>query len=67
MTDGDSVAASEFLLYTTGDGESEIDVRLVDDTVWLNMDQIAELFQRDKSVISRLIRNVFNEGNSKPR
>ncbi len=62
MTGDDAAAASEFLLYTTGDGDSEIDVRLIDDTVWLSIDQMAELFQRDNSVISRHIRNVFNEG-----
>jgi hypothetical protein len=53
---------SDFLLYTTDDGGSEIEVRLIDETVWLSLDQMAELFQRDKSVVSRHIRNVFSEG-----
>ena len=50
------------LLYQTEDGESKIEVTLADDTVWLSLDQIAELFQRNKSTISRHIRNVFEEG-----
>jgi hypothetical protein len=50
------------LLYQTEDGLSRIEVQLVQETVWLSLNQMAELFQRDKSVISRHIRNVFEEG-----
>ena len=50
------------LKYTTPDGEHKIEVNLDNDTVWLTLDQIAELFDRNKSTISRHIRNVFNEG-----
>ncbi len=52
----------QILLYQTQDGESRIEVRLQDETVWLSLDQMAELFQRNKSTISRHIKNVFEEG-----
>ena len=52
----------QILLYQTPDGESRIEVRLQDETVWLSLDQMAELFQRNKSTISRHIKNVFEEG-----
>lgn len=50
------------ILYQTPDGQSKIEVTLSDDTVWLTADQMAELFQRNKSTISRHIKNVFEEG-----
>lgn len=50
------------ILYTTPDGESKIEVTLRDDTVWLSADQMAELFQRNKSTISRHIKNVLESG-----
>ena len=52
----------QFLLYQTPNGESKIEVKLQDDTVWLSLDQMAELFQRNKSTISRHIKNVLEEG-----
>ena len=52
----------QILLYQTADGESRIEVRLEGETVWLSLDQMAELFQRNKSTISRHIKNVFEEG-----
>ena len=52
----------QILLYQTPDGESRIEVRLQGETVWLSLDQMAELFQRNKSTISRHIKNVFEEG-----
>lgn len=52
----------QILLYQTPDGESRIEVRLQNETVWLSLDQMAELFQRNKSTISRHIKNVFEEG-----
>ena len=54
--------SSELIMYTTEDGLTKIDVTFDNDTVWLSLDQLATLFQRDKSTISRHIRNVFNEG-----
>ncbi|MEG1789004.1 MAG: RhuM family protein, partial [Kiritimatiellia bacterium] len=52
----------EILIYQTQDGKTKIEVQLQNDTVWLTGDQIAELFQRDKSTISRHLKNVFSEG-----
>lgn len=52
----------QILLYKTPDGESKIEVRLEDNNVWLSADQMAELFQRNKSTISRHIKNVLEEG-----
>ena len=52
----------QFLLYQTPDGVSKIEVKLQDDTVWLSLDQMSELFQRNKSTISRHIKNVLEEG-----
>lgn len=54
--------SSELIIYTTEDGLTKIDVTFDNDTVQLSLDQLATLFQRDKSTISRHIRNVFNEG-----
>lgn len=53
---------SEIILYQTDDGETKIDVRVEDETVWLSLNQMVELFQRDKSVISRHVKNIFDEG-----
>ena len=52
----------DFLLYQTPDGETRLEVRLQDETVWLSLTDMSDLFQRDKSVISRHIRNIFAEG-----
>ena len=53
---------SEMIIYTTADGLTKIETTFDGDTVWLSIDQMAELFQRDKSTISRHIKNVFSEG-----
>lgn len=53
---------NQIIIYKTEDGVTKIDVRLENETVWLSLDQIADLFQRDKSTISRHIKNVFEEG-----
>ena len=52
----------QFLLYQTPDGDSQIEVKLQNDTVWLSLDQMAELFQRNKSTISRHKKNVLEDG-----
>ncbi len=52
----------QFLLYQTPDGDSQIEVKLQNDTVWLSLNQMAELFQRNKSTISRHIKNVLEDG-----
>ena len=53
---------SDIIIYTTADGLAKIETTFDGDTVWLSIDQMAELFQRDKSTISRHIKNVFSEG-----
>ena len=50
------------LIYQSEDGKIKIDVRFENETVWLSLDQMATLFGRDKSTISRHIKNVFEEG-----
>ena len=52
----------EVVLYKTEDGKTALDVRLAGETVWLSLNHIAELFSRDKSVISRHLRNIFATG-----
>lgn len=52
----------EIIIYQTEDGLTKINVNMQDETVWLSLDQMAELFQRDKSTISKHIKNVFEEG-----
>lgn len=56
---------SNIIMYTTEDGLTKIDVTFDEDTVWLSLEQMAELFQRDKSTISRHIKNIFSEGELK--
>ena len=56
---------SEMMIYTTEDGLTKIETTFDGDTVWLSIDQMAELFQRDKSTISRHIKNIFIEGEPK--
>jgi len=52
----------EILIYRTEDGLTKINVNMQDETVWLSLEQMAELFARDKSTVSRHIRNVFADG-----
>ncbi|MBN1775776.1 MAG: virulence RhuM family protein [Clostridiales bacterium] len=52
----------EILMYQTDDGVTRIDVQIDQETAWLSLDQMSELFQRDKSTISRHMKNVFEEG-----
>lgn len=52
---------TQMLMYMTEDGITKIEVHLQDETVWLNQNQMADLFQRDRSVISKHIKNVFDE------
>ena len=57
---------AEIFLYQTEDGQSRLEVSFSGETCWLSLTQMAELFQRDKSVISRHIKNVFEEGELVP-
>ena len=54
------------IIYQTEDGLTKLDVQLHDETVWLSLDMMAQLFQRDKSTISRHIKNIFAEGELQP-
>lgn len=56
---------SNIVMYTTEDGLTRIEVTFENDTVWLSLEQMAELFQRDKSTVSRHIKNSFVEGELK--
>ena len=53
---------NEIILYETSDHSVKLNVNTDGDTVWLSMEQLTDLFERDKSTISRRIRNVFKEG-----
>ena len=53
---------NKIVIYQSEDGQTQIDVRLENETVWLTQAQMAELFQKDQSVIARHIANVFKEG-----
>lgn len=52
----------QIVIYQTEDGKTAIDVRIENETVWLSQAQMANLFQKDQSVIARHISNVFKEG-----
>ena len=54
--------ASEIIIYQTADGLTKIDVRMEGETLWLTQAQIAQLFGRDRSVITKHIRNIIAEG-----
>lgn len=58
----DDMDTGEIILYQNATGESKIEVRLANESVWLTADQMAELFQRNKSTISRHIKNVYETG-----
>jgi len=53
---------SEIKIYKIDEGKTSIEVKLENQTVWLSLNQLSKLFERDKSVISRHINNVFKEG-----
>jgi hypothetical protein len=58
--------AGEVILYQTKDAQTRLEVRLDGQTAWLSLNQLAELFQRDKSVISKHLKNIFEEGEMQP-
>ncbi len=64
--DLNNTTSQEIIIYQTDDGAVKIDVKMANDTVWLSLDLMAELFQRDKSTISRHIKNIFSEGELSP-
>ena len=62
MPDELPAPSGDFLLYQTEDGKQRIECRMADETLWLSLNQIAGLFERDKSVISKHLKNIFEEG-----
>ena len=62
MNRPDESLKNSIIIYTTEDGLTKIDATFDGDTVWLSIDQMAELFQRDRSVIGKHVRNIFKEG-----
>ncbi|MCD8345035.1 MAG: virulence RhuM family protein [Oscillospiraceae bacterium] len=62
MSNNETTNHGEVIVYQTEDGSTHLDVKFENETVWLSLDQMAELFQRDKSTISRHIKNVFDDG-----
>ena len=54
--------SNQIIIYQTDDGQTQIDVRMENDTVWLNTNQMASLFDREESNIRRHVINVFREG-----
>lgn len=58
----DTNPADSIVIYQSTDGETTIDVKFLDETVWLSQAQMAELFQKDRTVIGRHINNIFKEG-----
>jgi len=55
----ENIQKGEIVIYRADDGKTSLDVRLEEQTVWLNLNQVSKLFQRDKSVISRHLSNIF--------
>ncbi|WP_449391123.1 hypothetical protein [Eoetvoesiella caeni] len=56
------MAEQQIQIFVSQDGNAQLKVTVNQDTAWLSLDQMTALFDRDKSVISRHIRNVFKEG-----
>lgn len=61
MAGEEKVEKSNILMYTTEDGVTKVEVTFDNDTVWLSLDQVADLFQRNKSTISRHIKIFFKK------
>lgn len=53
---------NNFIIYTSENGKTKVNVKINNETVWLSLEQLSKLFQRDKSTISRHIKNIFEEG-----
>ncbi|MBD5184241.1 MAG: virulence RhuM family protein [Bacteroidales bacterium] len=58
--------SGQIILFQTQGGETKIEVRLANESVWLTADQMAELFQRDRSTIQRHVKKIYEEGELKP-
>ena len=62
----DRAKQGELLLYQTEDGKTRVEVRLEEETVWLNQKTMAELFQKDVRTINEHIKNIYAEGELSP-
>src|SRR3989339_1377020 len=62
MQNFDQAALGEVIIYRSADGQDQLEVHFGKDTVWLTLNQMADLFERDKSVISRHLRTIFSSG-----
>jgi hypothetical protein len=62
MSGTNSIPRGEILLYESGDGSVQVNVRLDRESIWLTQEQMSTLFDRERSVITKHIRNVFAEG-----
>jgi hypothetical protein len=62
----DKPKQSELLLYQTEDGKTRVEVRLAEETVWLNQKTMAKLFQKDVRTINEHIKNIYAEGEPSP-
>lgn len=67
MTSHAESTSGQILVYEAPDGSAQVDVLLDRETVWLNQEQMAELFGRERSVVTKRIRNVFKEGELDPK
>lgn len=62
MTNNNIPNKGELVIYQSADGSIQLDVKMEKDTIWLSQQQMATLFEKDRTVIGRHIRNIFNEG-----
>ena len=66
MKSSDAAPSDQIVVYEAPDGQVQVDVHLDRETVWLSQEQMAELFGRERSVVTKHIRNVFKEGELEP-
>ncbi len=62
MSDNENLNQCEIIIYQTDDGDTKIDVRFVDETVWLTQQQMAELYQSSRTNIVEHIQHIYEEG-----
>ena len=58
----DAMTEQPIGIYQTADGQTQVEVRFEQETVWLSLQQMTDIFGRDKSVISRHLKNIFTDG-----
>ena len=67
MRSSNGISGGAVIVYEAPDGEVRVDVRLEREAVWLTQDQMSQLFERERSVITKHVRNVFKEGELDPK